>query len=73
MLLLHDFLLLVKGGLLFEGNVITMFDLDVKPLSSDFVGHDEINGDDSDVNNLYKSDELAINTIRTQKSIILQE
>ena len=40
MLLLHDFLLLVKGGFLFEGNVITMFDLDVKPLGSDFVGHD---------------------------------
>jgi hypothetical protein len=54
MLLLHDFLLLVKGGLLFEGIVITVLNLDVKPLSSDFVGHDEINGDDSDVNNLYK-------------------
>lgn len=40
MLLLHDFLLLVKGGLLFEGSVITVFDLDVKPLRSDFVGHE---------------------------------
>lgn len=40
MLLLHDGLLFVESGFLFKGDIISVFNLNVEPLSGNFVGHE---------------------------------